>query len=154
DTTTVTFPKLKDAVEEFLRRQVDRKEIRPSTAANYRNALRNWTCKVDIGAGRIIGELTVEKVMRKDIGALLGKVKEAGKSMAVIDQIRYPLNQLYTYYREEEVWPVELVNPAADLKYFTRGIQRKAKKRDLDIIPIDQGMKIIGECASNPRFQR
>src|SRR5262249_54837822 len=47
-----------------------------------------------------------------------------------------------------------LVNPAADLKYFTRGIQRKAKKRDLDIIPIDQGVKIIEACVSNPRFQR
>jgi integrase len=70
----------------------------------------------------------VNEITREMIGAVIRRVKEAGRSTAVIDGIRFPLRGYFANLIETKVLPGP--NPAADLKHFIgKGAHRNQKKR-------------------------
>lgn len=124
----VSYPALRDAVKEWVDRQERSGEIRPSTAIAYSGRLRTWVYPHLLTDGRQLGDVPVNAVTREMIGAVIQRVKEAGRSLAIIDAIRNPLRGFYASLIETKVLPGP--NPAADLKYFVgKGAHRKAKAR-------------------------
>ena len=64
------------------------------------------------------------------LGAVLLHVKEAGRSLAIIEAIRNPLRGYFAEMIEMKTLPGP--NPAADLKFF---IGKRGKKRRLTSSP-------------------
>lgn len=118
------YPSLREAVPEWISRQERSGEIRPSTAKAYRSRLATWVYPHALPDGRLLGDLPVNQVMREQIGAVIWRVKEAGRSLAIIEAIRNPLRGFYASLIETKTLPGP--NPAADLRYFIgKGAHRK-----------------------------
>jgi integrase len=118
------YPSLREAVPEWISRQERSGEIRPSTAKAYRSRLATWVYPHALPDGRLLGDLPVNQVMREQIGAVIWRVKEAGRSLAIIEGIRNPLRGFYASLIETKTLPGP--NPAVDLRYFIgKGAHRK-----------------------------
>src|SRR5262249_19585619 len=74
--TAPVFPPLRDAVEEFLTAKIARGDMRHSTVRKYRERLAKWVYPT-------LGETPIDKVTRKQLGAILIATRDAGKSIAV-----------------------------------------------------------------------
>jgi integrase len=66
----------------------------------------------------------VNEITREMLGAVLLRVKEAGRSLAIIEAIRNPLRGYFAEMIEMKLLPGP--NPAGDLKFF---IGKRGKKR-------------------------
>jgi integrase len=120
------FPTLRQALPDWLRRQELAGEIRGSTPASYRSRLSTWVYPHVLPDGRLLGDQPVNQVTREQIGAVIRQVREAGRSMAIIEGIRNPLKGYFAELIETKALPGP--NPAADLKYFIgKRAQRKTK---------------------------
>src|SRR5262245_50490484 len=121
------LPRMRDALPEWISRQERANEIRPSTAKAYRSRLATWTYPHALPDGRLLGNLNVNEVTREMIGAVIWRVKEAGRSLAIIEAIRNPLRGYFQSLIESKILPGP--NPAADLRYFIgKGAHRKARR--------------------------
>src|SRR5207302_811822 len=119
-------PRLRDALPQWIDRLERSGEIRGGTPKAYRSRLATWVYPHQLPGGRLLGDLPVDQVTREMLGAVIWRVKEAGRSLAIIEGIRNPLR---TYY-ESLIETKALLgpNPAADLRYFIgRGIHRKTR---------------------------
>jgi integrase len=72
----------------------------------------------------------VNQVTREQLGAVIRRVREAGRSMAIVNGIRNPLKGYFAELIETKV--LSAPNPALDLRFFIgkRG-RRKAKGKAL-----------------------
>lgn len=150
----VEYPQLRDALPEWLSRQERAGEIRGSTAKAYRSRLRTWVYPHHLADGRLLGDVPVDHVSREMIGAVIWRVKEAGRSLAIIEAIRNPLRGYYASLIETKVLPVGGVNPAADLKYFIgKGAHRKARRRVAVFFAQEEGPQLVSTAkAMWPRW--
>src|SRR5262245_47011886 len=118
------FPRLRDALPAFLDRQARAGEIRASTEHLYRNRLDVWCYPHALPDGRLLGDVPIDAVTREMLGGLIRRIREAGRSMAIVDGVRCPLRAYFTDLIETKILPGP--NPAGDLKHFIgKGANRK-----------------------------
>jgi integrase len=144
-------PPLRDAVLAWIERHERSGEIRRSTAKRYRSALKTWAFPFKIADGRLLGEIPVDRTTREMLGAVIWRVKEAGRSLAVIEQIRNPLKGCYAAMMETKVLPGP--NPAADLKFFIGKQASKKRHRPVTYFRQEEGPQLVATAlAAFPRW--
>jgi integrase len=120
------FPHLRDALPTWLDRKERSGDIRGSTPKGYKSRLTAWVYPHALRDGRLLGDVPINEVTREMLGAVILRVKEAGRSLGIIEGIRNPLRGFYAEQIETKVLPGP--NPAGDLKFF---IGKRADKRRL-----------------------
>jgi integrase len=142
------YPTLYDGVKAFIEKQVAHGEIRGGTGPSYLSRLRTWTNTFKV-SGQTLGSLTIDRVKREHLGALIGAVKTKGKGIGTIDGIRLPIKAYYRWLQETNQFQ-PLTNPAEDLSYFVgrkREQKAKAKARaKIAYFTEDDGGVLIAEC--------
>jgi integrase len=122
----VPFPTLRAAVPAWIDRQERAGDIRVSTGMAYRSRLTTWVYPHRLPDGRPLGELPVNQVTREHLGAVIRRVREAGRSLAIVEGIRNPLRGYYADAIETKALPGP--NPAGDLRHFVgKRAHRKAR---------------------------
>jgi len=151
-TTAPSYPRLRDALPEWIAGQERAGEIRASTAKAYRSRLATWTYPHALPDGRLLGDVPVNEVTREMLGAVIRRVREAGRSLAIVEAIRNPLRSYYQSLIETKTLPGP--NRAADLKYFIgKGAHRKAKRRVAAFFATEEGPALVGTArAMWPRW--
>ena len=90
-----TALRLRDALPVWLDGQARAGEIRASTARSYLARLRVWCDPHPLADGRVLGDVPVVEVTREMLGAMIRQIREAGRSLAVIEGVRNPLRAYY-----------------------------------------------------------
>ena len=111
---SVPFPALREALATWIERQERTGEIRVSTGMAYRSRLATWVYPHPLPDGRHLGDLAVNQVTREHLGAVIRRVREAGRSLAIVEGIRNPLRGYYADAIETKALPGP--NPASDLR--------------------------------------
>ncbi len=115
------FPKLRDAVPAWLVRQEASGDIRGATPSAYLAGLRTWVFPHRLPDGQLLGDLPIDQVTREMLGAVIKRVKAAGRSVSVIGHIVNPLRKFF----EEQVETKTLTaSPTDRLTYFIGRMQR------------------------------
>ncbi len=104
-----TYAPLREALPAFLREQVELGNLRQATAEAYRKSLGAWVYPA-------LGAIPWNLLTREEIGAVILGIRKAGKSIAVIEQIRCPLTRFFQWRMHVDRWPGP--NPAAELRFF------------------------------------
>ena len=78
----VILPTLRAALPEWIERQERAGEIRVSTGLSYRSRLTTWVYPHPLPDGRQLGDLPINAVTREQIGAVIRRARESGRSMA------------------------------------------------------------------------
>ena len=124
---SVPFPALREALPNWIERQERTGEIRVSTGMAYRSRLATWVYPHPLPDGRLLGDVAVSHVTREHLGAVIRRVREAGRSLAIVEGIRNPLRGYYADAIETKALPGP--NPAADLRHFIgKHAQRTARQ--------------------------
>ena len=122
------FATLREALPAWLEGQARAGDIREATARSYRKRLTKWCYPHPLPDGRILGDLAVDTVTREMLGGMIRRIREAGRSLAIIEGVRNPLRRYYDDLIESKQFTGS--NPAADLKHFIgKDAHRKAKAR-------------------------
>lgn len=122
----VPFPTLRAALPAWIERQERAGEIRVSTGLAYRSRLATWVYPHPLPDGRLLGDVAVNHVTREHLGAVIRRVREAGRSLAIVEGIRNPLRGYYADAIETKALPGP--NPAGDLRHFIgKHAQRRAR---------------------------
>jgi integrase len=126
----IPFPTLREALPGWIDRQERAGQIRGGTPSSYRSRLTTWVYPQGLQEGRLLGDVPVNQVTREQFGAVIRRVREAGRSMAIVNGIRNPLKGYFAELIETKV--LSAPNPALDLRFFIgkRG-RRKAKGKAL-----------------------
>ena len=136
------LPRLRDTLPEWISRQERSGEIRPSTAKAYRSRLATWVYPYVLPDGPVLGDLPVNQVTREMIGGVIRRVKEAGRSLAIIEAIRNPLRGYFASLIETKALPGP--NPAGDLRYFIgKGAHRKARRHVATFFAQEEGPQLV-----------
>src|SRR5437870_1587438 len=136
------YPRLRDALPEWVSRQERSSEIRASTAKAYKSRLATWVYPHSLPDGRLLGDLPVNQVIREQIGAVIWRVKEAGRSLAIIEAIRNPLRGYFASLIETKA--LQGPNPAGDLGYFVgKGAHRKARRHIAAFFAQEEGPQLV-----------
>ena len=136
------LPRLRDNLPDWISRQERSGEIRPSTARAYRSRLATWVYPYVLPDGLVLGDLPVNQVTREMIGGVIWRVKEAGRSLAIIEAIRNPLRGYFASLIETKVLPGP--NPAGDLRYFIgKGAHRKARRHAATFFAQEEGPQLV-----------
>lgn len=146
------FPTVRDALPAWVERHQRSGEVRSSTAKAYCSRLATWVYPHPLPGGRLLGDLPVNDVTREMLGAVIWRVKEAGRSLAIIEAIRNPVRGFYASLIETKVLPGP--NPAGDLKYFIgKGAHRKARRRITGYFAQEEGPQLVATAkALFPRW--
>jgi hypothetical protein len=142
-TPTAPWPRLRDALPEWLARQSRAGDIRVSTERLYRTRLRVWCYPHVIADGRALGDVPVDAVTRDMLGAMIRRIREAGRSLGIVEGVRCPLRRYFADLIETGglVGP----NPAADLKHFIgKGAHRSTRRRLAVYFAQDEGPALVG----------
>jgi site-specific recombinase XerC len=113
DARVATF---QQAAEDWLRTHTKLTEIRPSTEAEYRRALR-------LHAFPPIGGKPVSAVTREDIRGLVVKLLEHGKSRSLARNLLAPIRQMFDQLIDDGVLTA---NPAARMGRYLKGSSPKS----------------------------
>jgi integrase len=149
--TATAYPKLCDALPEWVERKARAGDIRGSTPKAYKSRLATWVYPHALPDGRVLGDLPVNGVTREMLGAVLLRVKEAGRSLGIIEGIRNPLRGYYAELIETKVLPGP--NPAADLKFFIGKRADKSRLRSLAFFSQEEGPQLTATAkALFPRW--
>jgi integrase len=100
----------------------------------------------------VLGDLRADELTREMIGALIRRVRESGRSLAIVEGLRNPLRG---YYRDLiETKQFAGPSPAADLKHFIgRRAQRKAHGRALACFTHEEGPQLFATARGGfPRW--
>lgn len=139
------YPPLREVLPAFLDEQVALGNLRKSTAEAYRARLARW-------AYPQLGALPWNLIGREEIGTVLLAIRKAGKSLAVVEQVRCPLTKFYQWEMNVHRWSGP--NPAADLKFFIgKQPSKKGRKRDVQWFREDEAPVLLEACrALLPRW--
>ena len=148
----VSFPTLRTALPEWLNRQVRAGEIRGGTPAAYRSRLATWVYPHQLPDGRLLGDQPVNQVTREQIGAVIRRVRESGRSLGIVEGIRNPLKGYFAELIETKALPGP--NPAADLRFFIgKRAHRKTKSGTLAYFGQEEGPQLVATAkALFPRW--
>jgi integrase len=142
----VAAPKLRDALPEWIDRKQRAGDIRGSTPKSYKSRLAKWVYGHVLSDGRVLGDLRVNEVTREMLGAVILRVKEAGRSLAIIEGIRNPLRGYYAEQIETKTLPGP--NPAADLKFFVGKRMGKRQAGALVYFGQEEGPALFGTAGA------
>jgi integrase len=147
-----TFPTLRQALPEWLDRQVRAGEIRGGTPAAYRSRLSTWVYPHVLPDGRLLGDQPVNHVTREQIGAVIRRVRESGRSLAIVEGIRNPLKGYFAELIEIKALPGP--NPAGDLRFFIgKRAHRKTKSGAPAYFAQEEGPQLLATAkALFPRW--
>ncbi len=134
-----TYPRLKDAITEWLEGQAASKEIRPSTVKAYRSRCRAWLYGHELPDGRRLGDLPVDQVTREMLGAVVRRIKDAGRSASVVHQVRNAVKGHFQHLVETKMLTA---NPAADLKHFVGRVGRR-KSTTPEFFTQEEGPRLV-----------
>lgn len=149
--TATAYPELRDALPEWIDRKARAGDIRGSTPKAYKSRLATWVYPHALPDGRVLGDLPVNGVTREMLGAVLLRVKEAGRSLGIIEGIRNPLRGYYAELIETKMLPGP--NPAADLKFFIGKRADKKRLRSLAFFSQEEGPQLTATAkALFPRW--
>src|SRR5262245_19618483 len=70
------YPRLRDALPEWIDRKARAGDIRGSTPKAYKSRLKTWVYSHSLPDGRVLGDLPVNAVVREMLGEVILKVKE------------------------------------------------------------------------------
>lgn len=144
-------PRLREALPEWIDRKTRAGDIRGSTPKSYKSRLKTSAYPHVLPDGRLLGDLRVNEVSREMLGAVILRVKEAGRSLAIIEAIRNPLRGYYAEQIETKVLPGP--NPAADLKFFVGKRMHKRQSASLEYFGQEEGPALIATAkALVPRW--
>jgi len=148
----IQYPTLRESLPSWLDSQARAGEIRVSTANIYHSRLVVWVYPCPLADGRVLGDLPVNEVTREMLGAMIRRIREAGRSLAIIEGVRNPLRSYYADLIETKVLPGP--NPAADLKHFVgKGAHRKARRHGAIYFAQEEGPALISTAkAFVPRW--
>ena len=122
------YPTLRDALAGWIDSQVQKREIRQTTGRCYARHARVWLYPQVTADGRTLGDLPVNEVQREHVGAVITRVREAGRSRGIINGLQFPLKRYFADLIERRV--LSGPNPAADLRHFV-GRMRTRKHRPI-----------------------
>jgi integrase len=147
-----TFPRLREALPVWLEGQARAGEIRASTWRSYRARLRVWCYPHPLPDGRMLGDVPVNAVTREQLGTMIRRIREAGRSLAIIEGVRNPLRSYFADLIETKALPGP--NPAADLKHFVgKGAHRKARRGSAAYFAQEEGPALVAAAqALCPRW--
>ena len=147
-----SFPTLRQALPEWLDRQVRAGEIRGGTPSAYRSRLSTWVYPHVLADGRLLGDQPVNQVTREQIGAVIRRVRESGRSLAIVEGIRNPLKGYFAELIETKVLPGP--NPAGDLRFFIgKRAHRKTKSGTPAYFAQEEGPQLVATArALFPRW--
>jgi integrase len=153
----VAFPRLRDALPAWLEGQERAGEIRGGTPFAYRSRLATWVYPHTLPDGRLLGDLPVNQVTREMIGAVIRRVREAGRSLSIVEGCVNPLRGFYTDLLETKaLGPNPGPNPAADLKHFVGKHayrNRKARQRATKFFEQEEAPQLVATArALFPRW--
>ena len=144
-------PRLRDALPEWIARKERAGDLRGSTPKAYLSRLVTWVFPHELPDGRLLGDLPVNLITREMLGAVILRVKEAGRSLAIIEGLRNPLRGYFAEQIETKTLPGQ--NPAADLKFFVGKRADKRRLRSLAFFAQEEGPQLIGTAkAMFPRW--
>ena len=144
------YPSLEQALPLWLERKERAGDIRGGTPTSYASRLRTWAYPFVVLDGRRLGALPVNEVTREMLGAVILRVKEAGRSRGIIDGIRNPLRGYYAEMIETKAFPGP--NPAGDLKFFV-GRRTSRQRPALEFFHPDEGVRLEATAqAAYPRW--
>jgi integrase len=146
------FPTLREALPAWIGRQERAGEIRGGTPKAYGSRLATWVFPHPLPDGRLLGDLAVNLVTREMIGAVIRRVREAGRSLAIVEGIRNPLKGYYAELIETKALPGP--NPAGDLKFFVgKRAHRKAHSGAAAFFAQEEGPQLVATArALFPRW--
>jgi integrase len=139
-----SYPSLRDAVESFIEGQVKAGELRENTARSYRSRCRTWLYPT-------LGDVAVNTVTREQLGAVVRKVREAGKSYGIMRAMLNAVKGTFRHMIETKALPGP--SPAADLRWFQG--RRKAQENGGNIpffTPQETGKALEAVKALHPRW--
>lgn len=146
------LPPLREAVPAWLDRQVQADQIRSSTARLYARHLRGWCYPHRLEDGRELGDVPIDAVTREELGAVIRRIREAKRSLSVVDAVRCALKGFFGDLIETKVLPGP--NPAGDLKHFVGKASRKGQKSHYPFFTPDEGPVLLAAArAFCPRWQ-
>jgi len=149
-TADAQFPTLRDALPAWIDKQALAGEIRGATPTAYKGRLKTWVYPHALPDGRVLGELPANLVTREMLGAVIRRVREAGRSLAIIEGIRNPLRGYYAELIETKAFSGP--NPAADLKFFI-GKHAHRRQRSATFFAQEEGPQLIATAkALFPRW--
>src|SRR5207245_1248547 len=120
-------------------------EIRAGTERSYRSRLRVWCYAHPLPDGRELGDVPVNEITREMLGGMIRRIREAGRSLGIVEGVRNPLRAYFADLIETKV--ISGPNPAADLKHFIgKGAHRKSRSRTAAYFTQDEG-PILMEAA-------
>jgi integrase len=144
-------PRLRDALPEWIDRKERAGDIRGSTPKSYKSRLVTWVYPHLLPDGRLLGDLPVNAITREMLGAVILRVKEAGRSLGIIEGIRNPLRGYYAELIETKVLPGP--NPAADLRFFVGKRAHRKPQQSLAYFSQEEGPQLVGTAkAMFPRW--
>src|SRR5262249_41657734 len=113
----------------------------------YGDRLRVWCYPHPLPDGRRLGDVPVDAVTREMLGGLIRRIREAGRSMAIVEGVRSPLRAYFADLIETKTLPGP--NPAADLKHFIgKGANRKARGRTRSYFTQEEGPVLVAAAAA------
>ena len=145
-------PTLREALPAWIEGQERAGEIRVSTGLAYRSRLATWVYPHPLSEGRVLGDQPVDQVTREQLGAVIRRVREAGRSMAIVEGIRNPLRGYYADAIETKV--LAGPNPAADLRHFIgKCAHRRGQVRPAAFFAQEEGPQLLSTArALFPRW--
>ena len=122
----VTHPALEDALPAWIKRKAQAGDIRGATPKAYASRLRTWVYPFELPDGRRLGAVPVDQVTREMLGAVILRVKEAGRSLAIIEAIRNPLRGYFAEMIETEDAALVRIRPRISSSSSAGGAHRSA----------------------------
>ncbi len=149
-TPTVTYPRLKDALPQWIAGRALSRDIRQSTSKMYRSRCRVWLNPHVLPDGRVLGDLPINVITREMIGSAIRAIKEAGRSLTVVKQVVNPLRSFYADLIETKV----LVgpSPALDLRHFIGQMPERISARPKYFTPKEGAVLVAAVRSLYPRW--
>ena len=120
--STGAGPRLRDALLEWIERREKQGDLRGASPSSYRSACKTWVLPHALPDGHVLGDLPVAQISREHLGAVITKIKAAGRSRSTVEHVR---NAVRGFYREQVETKRLATSPAADLGFFVGKLKRR-----------------------------
>src|SRR5262249_3614144 len=107
---------------------------------NYDWRCKTWLLPDKLPDGRVLGDLSIGDVQREQLGAVITKIKMAGRSPASIFAVVNPVNRYFAWLVETKVLPT---SPATNLRYFVGRRYRNKGESQPQVFTASEGGTLL-----------